>query len=70
MLKSQNNVCAICHQKFGGGRNSNSRLGIDHCHTTGKVRGLLCSNCNRGLGMFKDSEERLKNALDYIKRSK
>ena len=42
--------CDICGMPFG-----NRRYAIDHCHTTGKIRGLLCSQCNSGLGMFKDS---------------
>ena len=49
--------CEIC--------GSTERLVVDHCHTTGKVRGRLCSKCNTGLGMFKDSFEILRKALDY-----
>jgi hypothetical protein len=39
---------------------------IDHCHTTGKVRGLLCNGCNTGIGMFKESIPALLKAADYI----
>ena len=43
-------------------------LHIDHCHTTGRVRGLLCHGCNVGLGHFKDSIELMEKATDYLKR--
>lgn len=64
IYKKQNGRCAICncHQHY-------QRLSVDHCHKTGMVRGLLCTNCNRGLGRFFDSELRLRNAADYIKRA-
>ncbi len=42
---------------------------IDHDHVTGKVRGVLCPNCNNGLGMFKDSQVLLYTAADYLKRN-
>lgn len=42
------------------------RLFVDHNHETKKVRGLLCTNCNAGLGMFKDSIEKLELAIDYL----
>lgn len=52
-------ACAIC----GGDK----RLSIDHDHSSGRVRGLLCSPCNAGLGMFKDDPERLAKAIGYLK---
>lgn len=64
MLKEQNHSCAIC-KTTDWGRPSPS---IDHCHTTGKVRGLLCNNCNRGLGLLKDSQEIIENAIKYLTR--
>jgi len=64
MLEKQNNVCAICKSNDWG-RPSPS---VDHCHTTGLVRGLLCNSCNRALGLFKDNAEVLTNAANYIKR--
>jgi len=61
LLNSQNNVCAIC------GNICTRSLAVDHNHNTGKVRGLLCNNCNRGLGHFKDNLENLKQAIVYLK---
>lgn len=46
------------------------RLAVDHCHSTGKIRGLLCHNCNTGLGKLGDSIESLTKALNYLKESK
>lgn len=68
-VKDQNNCCAICKkpkEQFDGRGNN---FHIDHCHTTGKVRGLLCSNCNTGLGQFKDDIKSLENAIQYLKDS-
>lgn len=62
MLEEQGGVCAICKSNC----NINRRLCIDHCHTTGKVRGLLCSECNSGIGKLKDDKELLKSALAYL----
>lgn len=72
ILKEQNNVCAICKnpETAKEHRTGNVRkLAIDHCHTTNKVRGLLCASCNQGLGKFKDSINLLENAIKYIKES-
>ena len=60
-LKSQNGVCAIC----GGVDKIN--LAIDHDHTTGVIRGLLCSRCNIALGGFQDNSTLLENAINYLK---
>ena len=43
------------------------RLSVDHCHTTGTIRGLLCSSCNHGLGRFRDNTELLEKAIKYLK---
>jgi hypothetical protein len=61
MLKKQNGVCAICSSAAIKGS-----LPVDHCHKTNKIRGLLCENCNRGLGLFKDEPEFLIRAANYI----
>lgn len=60
ILLSQNGVCKICKQT------SSQTLAVDHDHNTGKIRGLLCKSCNTGLGLFEDSIERLKNAIEYL----
>ena len=64
MLKDQGGVCRICglEENSTGLRN----LSVDHDHQSGKIRGLLCHNCNTGLGKFKDSEELLKRAIVYL----
>ncbi len=43
------------------------RCCVDHCHKTGKIRGLLCASCNGGLGLFKDNPQALANAILYLK---
>lgn len=67
MLRRQNNACASCKTPLILG-NGNRRLGphVDHCHKTGKVRGILCQGCNLGLGHFLDSPLRLRQALAYL----
>lgn len=62
LLDSQKGVCAICENPPG-----NKRLAVDHNHITSKIRGLLCSNCNSGLGMLQDSVDRLEKAVKYLK---
>ena len=66
IVSLQNGVCAICKENTAGGRGRNSRLAVDHDHVTGKIRGLLCSMCNQGIGMFKDNPELLQKAFDYL----
>lgn len=65
MLHSQGGVCAICSKEDAAGR----RLAVDHCHATGKVRGLLCGACNVALGKFRDSPELLANAIKYLQEN-
>lgn len=69
MLEEQGSGCAICKSKVPG-YNGKKRFAIDHCHTTGKVRGVLCHPCNKALGSFKDDPEIMLEAVDYIKRSR
>ena len=67
LLEKQENACAICKTKFPG----NPRFKVfcvDHNHTTGKVRGLLCRNCNSGLGLFEDSPELIEKAIKYLEK--
>lgn len=68
MLEAQNNLCAICQQVIAldGTPKENTIACLDHCHTTGKIRGLLCNSCNKGLGNFRDSVESLQNAITYL----
>lgn len=65
MFVEQGGVCKICSlpQKS----NRNERLAIDHCHETGKVRGLLCDGCNRGIGLLKDDYRILERATSYLR---
>lgn len=65
MFEDQQGCCAICskHQDVG-----KIRLAVDHCHTTGKVRGLLCLQCNAGIGNLRDSPELLRIALAYLEK--
>lgn len=67
LIKEQNNVCKICgKQESGVFRGKQKRLSVDHNHITGKIRGLLCSSCNVGLGVFKDSPDLLRKAIKYL----
>lgn len=63
ILASQNNQCAICGKDANEFKTS---LNVDHDYQTEKIRGLLCTNCNMGLGHFKDSLSNLHRALMYI----
>lgn len=68
MLKEQNNCCAICGTDVENcDKGSGNHLAVDHCHTTGKVRGLLCASCNILLGKAKDSVPILQSAISYLK---
>lgn len=67
MFRKQNGRCAICEQietqKVG---DTTCMLSVDHCHTTGKVRGLLCHKCNKALGLFDDNLDYLNSAIKYL----
>ena len=63
LLAEQNGCCAICLVVTGS---DGKRLSVDHNHETGEVRGLLCDNCNTGLGMFKDNPSLLAKAINYL----
>jgi DNA-directed RNA polymerase subunit RPC12/RpoP len=64
MIQVQDNKCAICGDEL-----NNSNIRIDHDHKTGDVRGLLCTSCNTGLGLMKDSPEVLGNAKKYLENN-
>lgn len=69
-LKEQNGVCAICKEpETAVIRGKTISLAVDHCHNTGSARGLLCTKCNQGLGMFKDKIDILESAVRYLQRS-
>lgn len=72
MKEKQSNKCYICGSEgfIIGVNNHNEKLAVDHCHNTGKVRKLLCHNCNRALGLMKDSPELLRAAAAYIEEHK
>lgn len=69
MMIAQDNLCALCKQpeRMRHPKGGVKRLHVDHDHTTGAVRSLLCSACNSGLGMFKDDMELLQLAVKYLK---
>jgi hypothetical protein len=67
MLIAQKGLCAICGTSDPGStRSGQPRFRIDHDHETGKVRALLCNQCNKGIGSLGDDPERLRKAADYI----
>lgn len=65
LLEIQNGVCAIC-KNF----NKEKNLAVDHDHETGKIRGLLCSRCNLGIGQFNDNIQLLSDAISYLENYK
>lgn len=65
MLLKQNHSCKICSAEH----NEEKYLHVDHCHTTGKVRGLLCTKCNTGLGLFNENALLLHKAVSYLEEN-
>ena len=66
LLQAQNDRCAICKSLPTQRSTKENVLHVDHCHNTGKVRGLLCLSCNHGLGKFRDSPTLLRQAAEYL----
>ena len=64
MFKEQNGVCFICNKPQR--KKVHKHLFVDHCHTTNKIRALLCNNCNTGIGMFEESIQTMKDAIAYL----
>ena len=64
MFKVQEGKCAVCRKE------QSRAFDVDHCHTTGVVRGLLCTNCNRMIGHAADDPIRLQNAAAYLLASR
>lgn len=67
LLRKQDNKCAICKINF---EKLNRNPSIDHDHNTGKIRGILCHQCNILIGMCFENEEILENAIDYLINNK
>lgn len=63
LSSSQDERCAICRRSPNG-----KPLSVDHCHSTGAIRGLLCTSCNMGIGYFKDSPKTMRAAFRYLVR--
>jgi hypothetical protein len=70
VLAEQGGVCAICKKPETNRSNGPNpkRLSVDHCHETGKARGLLCNNCNRAIGLLGDAPDLLRAAAEYLER--
>lgn len=66
MMEAQEGVCAICSEACPTGRD----LAVDHDEETGDIRGLLCANCNRGIGLLKHDLDRILNAFTYLSSAK
>lgn len=70
MLAAQDGKCAICGEAGSRFQKANGknvrRLSVDHNHETGKVRKLICNDCNVGIGAFQEDTERMKMAIDYL----
>lgn len=73
LLASQNGKCCICEREVGFLEHANARddnsACIDHCHSKGHVRGILCRKCNSGLGMFFDNPDWLRAAARYLENN-
>lgn len=70
LFQQQNGICAVCkNPEIAKNQFGNKRLAVDHNHLTGKIRGLLCSKCNGGLGNFDDNIDLLLNAIEYLRKT-
>lgn len=69
LIKNQDGKCALCEAKVslhrGGGFKHKAH--VDHCHTTNKIRGILCGNCNTALGKLGDDVKSIQKVLEYLK---
>lgn len=71
MFEKQKGLCAICDKpQKRYSTSGNKRLAVDHCHTTGKVRALLCTECNVGIGYAQDNPDILKSMILYLEKHK
>lgn len=70
MLRRQRGVCAACRQpEVARNQFGKVRLAVDHCHETGKIRGLLCMACNRAAGLLKHNPQRLRALARFLENS-
>ena len=67
LATAQNDSCAICKAPLRKGKGMKGTINVDHDHTSGEIRGLLCGSCNTGLGCFSDDSAKLSQALVYLK---
>lgn len=71
LLEAQGKKCVICLNDFEPVSNSNKRSPVvDHCHSSGRVRAVICRMCNQGLGLFHDNQEALTRAAAYLEKHK
>lgn len=69
MLQKQKGLCKICGSSgFVMAKHHKMKLVVDHCHKSGNVRGLLCHNCNRALGLLQDSVSNLQASIVYLQQ--
>ena len=69
MLEAQGGVCAICKQPETHKRNGKVKaLAVDHCHKSEVIRGLLCCDCNTGIGKLREDVNALSNAIEYLRK--
>lgn len=68
LKKDQNGKCYICEKQFIEGSVSDAKAVLDHCHTTGKIRKVLCNRCNSAMGWFEDNPVLLEKAADYLRK--
>ncbi len=65
MFEAQDRKCACCRERLGG---PGPETHVDHCHSTGRVRAILCRSCNQTVGILKESAERARLVAEYIER--
>lgn len=69
MYNDQNGKCKTCSTDISieAKKNGHETACVDHCHSTGKIRGLLCNHCNRAIGLLKENINTLNNIMNYLK---
>jgi hypothetical protein len=68
--KEQKGLCAACEEPLPEKENGDRFPPVDHDHLTGKIRGIVHTKCNRGMGLFNDNPDRMRKVADYIERNK